>query len=314
MHGSEHCVAVANRRHEHSNSDEVVDIVEVAPANHHLLVDRVELLRAAGHLATHLGFSQVGLNRGNHLPDELLALGVALRDEILDLGVQLRLQHRERKVFELGLHRLDAEPVSERRIDLERLLSLALGGVGSDEAPGARVVKSVGELDHQHADVFRHCDDHLAHGLCLRRLAVLHLVEFGDAVDKHRDLFAELSGQLVERVVGVFDGVVQKRSGNRHRGNAEFCKNLCDRNRVGDVGLAAATFLAAVCPLSHGIGAFNHREVGFGPAAAHGTDQLIHRTRSTSAREDARHQTPQRNAVLRTCFVARHVRLLTYGD
>ena len=44
-----------------------------------------------------------------------------------------------------------------------------------------------------------HRDDHLADGLGLRGVAVLDLVELGDAVDQHRDLVAEVLAQRVER-------------------------------------------------------------------------------------------------------------------
>jgi hypothetical protein len=47
------------------------------------------------------------------------ALRRALLDEAVDLGVELRVQHREGQVLELALDRLDAEPVRQRRVDLE---------------------------------------------------------------------------------------------------------------------------------------------------------------------------------------------------
>jgi hypothetical protein len=53
-----------------------------------------------------------------------LAVGAALGDHRLDLGVLPRVQRLEREVLELPLHLVNAEPVRERCIDLERLLRL----------------------------------------------------------------------------------------------------------------------------------------------------------------------------------------------
>ena len=64
-----------------------------------------------------------------------------------------------------------------------------------DVAQGAHVVQPVGELDDQHPDVARHRHDHLADGLGLGGVAVLHLVELGDPVDEQRDLVAEVGAQ-----------------------------------------------------------------------------------------------------------------------
>ena len=58
------------------------------------------------------------------LGDVALAVGALLGDEALDLAVLARVQGREREVLELPLDRVDAEPVGERRVDLERLPGL----------------------------------------------------------------------------------------------------------------------------------------------------------------------------------------------
>ena len=95
------------------------------------------------------------------------------------------------------------------------------------------VVQPVGELDHQHPDVAGHRDDHLADGLGLRRLAVLDLVELGDAVDQRGDLLAEVAAQLVEGVVGVLDRVVQQRGDERRRGSCPARRGSWPRRADG---------------------------------------------------------------------------------
>ena len=58
-------------------------------------------------------------------------------------------------------------------------------------------MEAVAELDEQDADVLGHGHDHLADRLGLGGLAVLELVELGDAVDQQGDLVAEVGPQAV---------------------------------------------------------------------------------------------------------------------
>jgi hypothetical protein len=142
-------------------------------------------------------------------------------------------------------------------------------------------------------DVFRHRHDHLAHGLGLRAVAVLQLVEFGDTVDEHGDLFAELLAQGLELVVGVFDGVVQQRRGDGLRSDAQVGKDLRDGHGVRDVRLSAAALLPAVRELGSGVGALDERDVGFRVVQAHGLDEQVDRSCGLGPREDARNEAAQ---------------------
>ena len=112
------------------------------------------------------------------------------------------------------------------------------------EAHGAHVVQPVGQLDHQHPRVAGHRDDHLADGLGLGGVAELDLVQLGHAVDQVRDLLAELGAQLVQRVVGVLDGVVQQRGDQRGGVHAQLGQDRRHGQRVGDVRVAGLALLA----------------------------------------------------------------------
>ena len=207
------------------------------------------------------------------------------------------MQHGERQVLELELDRLDAEPVGQRRVDLERLLGLAGRRRLVDESPGAGVVEPVGELDDQHPDVLRHRDDHLAHGLGLRAVAVLQLVELGDPVDQHRDLVAEVLAHHVERVLGVLDGVVQQRRRDRPGPDAEVGQDLRDRDRVADVRLTALAELPGVRLLRGGVRALDEGDVALRMVGAHGLDEAIDRPGRLRPREDARQERAQGSGV-----------------
>ena len=132
--------------------------------------------------------------------DRGLAVGAPVGDHRLDLGVLARVQDLERAVLELPLDRVDAEPVRERRVDLERLLRLAHLRLLALVLDRAHVVEPVGELDQDDAHVLRHRDDHLAVVLGLRLLAGLEARpgQLRDALDELRDLVAELGADLLE--------------------------------------------------------------------------------------------------------------------
>ena len=159
------------------------------------------------------------------------------------------------------------EAVRERRVDLERLLRLALGALLRDVPPRPRVVEPVGELDDEHPDVPRHRDDHLAHRLGLRGLTVGHLVELGDTVDEHGDLVAEVTSQRLQAVCRVLHRVVQQGGRQRGRCHPELGEDRRHGQRVGDVVVAGAALLAVVCTLRHGIRPLDQREVGLGVGA-----------------------------------------------
>ncbi len=109
-------------------------------------------------------------------------------------------------------------------------------------------MEPVRKLDQQDADVTRHRDDHLADVLGLRELAraELELVELREAVDDVRDFVAELLFQRLQRDIGVLDGVVQERRGQRRRIEAKLGEDPRDRERVLDERLTRSPVLAFV--------------------------------------------------------------------
>lgn len=154
-------------------------------------------------------------------------------------------------------------------------------------------METVSELDQEHPDVFRHRDDHLADGLGLGALAVLDLVEFGDAVDEHRDLVAELGGEVGQRIPRVLDRVVEQCGRDRPRSEAELREDLRDRERVRDVRLAALALLALVLLLGDRVGPLDDREVTLGVIRAHRADQVVEVVDPGRAGEDAGNQPSQ---------------------
>ena len=101
--------------------------------------------------------------------------------------------------------------MSQRCVNLQRFACFSFGGAGIDESPRARVVQSVSQFDEDDPDVFRHRHHHLAHGFCLRVLAILQPIELGNPIDEESDFLTEIDSHPVQRVVGVLDRIVKQR-------------------------------------------------------------------------------------------------------
>ena len=233
---------------DHAHRGEVVDLVELAALAGHLVVDRVEVLRAAGDVDGDVDLLELAQQDVGRLRDVALAVGAPLGDHRLDLRVLARVQRLEGEVLELPLERVDAEPVRERRVDLERLARLLDLLLLAEVLDRAEVVEAVGELDEDDADVLGHRHDHLAVVLGLGLLAGLELDagQLRDAVDEHGDLVAELLAQRVELDAGVLDDVVEERGGDRLLVEAQAGADRGDADGMRDERLARAALLALV--------------------------------------------------------------------
>ena len=181
----------------------------------------------------------------------LLAVASALGHHRLDLRVLPRVEPLEREVLELPLDRVDAEPVRDRRIDVERLLRLLKLLLPAEVLDRPHVVQAVGELDEDDARILRHRDDHLAVVLDLRVLAARELDarQLRDALDEPRDLVAELALDVRDVASRVLDDVVEERCRQRLLVEMERREDLRRAPRVPDEVLARAAALPLVSPL-----------------------------------------------------------------
>ena len=118
------------------------------------------------------------------LGDVGLTFWRALCDEPFDLRVNGRIERLEGKILKLPLNGVHAEPMGKRGVYLQRFARLARGVLLTDILPCAGVVQAIGQFDKENANVLGHRDHHLANCLRLRGLAVLHLVQLGDAINE----------------------------------------------------------------------------------------------------------------------------------
>ncbi len=285
MDRPERRVAVTHGVDKDADTYQVIDLIEADVPGDHLLVHRVVVLGPPGDpRRLDLGLAQVGGHLLDDLLQEQVAPGGPLGDHPRDLVVPLGVQRGERQVLQLPLDGVHAEPVRERGEDLQRLACLPLLLLPRQVAQRAHVVQAVGELDHQHPDVAGHRDHHLAHGFRLGGLAVLDPVQLGNPVDQRRHVVTEAAAQLVQRVGGVFQGVMQQRGADGLGVHAEFGQDRGHRERMGDVGVAALALLVGVPLGGHLVGAVDEPDVRFGMSSANRLDQrLKHRVHPSSA-------------------------------
>ena len=226
-----------------THGEDVINILEVDLLAEHFVVDGGDGLGATGDFGLDAGAieglldgcDELGNHRGTFLFRllELLGDGEILRGVGVAHGI----------VLQLALDGVEAEAVGEGDIEV--------GGLGGDFelflgrhcVEGAHVVKPVGELDENHADVLRHGEKDLLEVLGLQGdvLVIDHeVLDFGEPVDDGGDGLAEELAHVVEGVVGVLHHVVEQ--GADHGGGAEVHLGAADHGHgdgVVDVGLAA---------------------------------------------------------------------------
>ena len=245
---ADRAVAVLHRVNDDPHGREVVDLVELTVLLGHLRVDRIEVLGPPGDLGVDAERIELARQLGAAGLDVVLALLALLVDQALDLLVLARVQRCEREVLELPLDRVDAEPMRDRRVDLQGLLGLVDLLLLGQRADRAHVVEAIGELDEDDPDVRGHRDHHLAVVLGLRLVAAREgdASELGDAVDQRGDLVAEALADLVERRARVLDGVVQQRGAQRLGVQAHARADLGHADRVDDELLTGLAPLVGV--------------------------------------------------------------------
>ena len=146
----------------------------------------------------------------------------------------------KRGIFEFTLHESDTQAVGEWRVYFECFESDAFAFVFFRVAVEcADVMQSVRQANHNDADVFGCGDKEFAQTLGMAfHTAIFEFAEFGDAVDKEENVFAELALHLFCCHVSIFDGVVKKSCGDGCRVHVHARQGFCRFKYVEKVGFA----------------------------------------------------------------------------
>ena len=121
---TQHIVTVVNRVHNHPHGVDVVNFVEGTALHIHLAVNTRNALDTAGDKGLHVEFQQTLLNPFLDASQELIALVFPQGQGVLNFLVGNRVENPQRDVLQLLLDRPDAEPVSQRRVDIHGFLGL----------------------------------------------------------------------------------------------------------------------------------------------------------------------------------------------
>lgn len=138
-------------------------------------------------------------------------------------------------------------------------------------------MQAVGELDQQHAHIFRDRQQQLAQVLRLLGLLgdEIELLQLGQALDQLAHFRTEQIVDLGPRRGRVLDGVVQQGDSDRRLIHVHFGEDGGDFERMREIGVAGSALLVAM--LLHGIdiGLVEQRLVDVRLVALDALDKLI---------------------------------------
>ena len=213
MDDAEHIVAVGHGIDDDAEGEQVEHLVHRFILRVHLAVNAVGVLHAAVDLQIrHVLLVEARFNLRLHAVHESLVLALLCLERLCDLLVAHGVEVFERQVLKLPLDALHTETVGDGGVDLHRFKRLLALLFRRLILHGAHVVRAVGKLDEDDADVLSHGHEHLAQvfHLLLFLAGVLHARQLGDALDKVGDGGGELLGDLGIGRVGVLDAVVHE--------------------------------------------------------------------------------------------------------
>ena len=229
-------IAVVLGVHDDAEGVKVVDIVEHPVLLKKLPVDAVYVLFPALHLAGDLfRFQDLGDAVLDRLEEVVVCLPAlqAVHDLLVSDGIQIP----EAAVLHLLLDPHDAQPVGDGRVDLHGLQGVFAPAAFAHSLQGPHVVEPVGKLDHDHADVARHGQEHLPQVLHLLLFlgGVLDVVELCQPVHQHGGLGAHLALQILQRQGRVLHGVVEQGRVDGFGVHGKVGHQLGHRQRMNDI-------------------------------------------------------------------------------
>ncbi|MNS61587.1 hypothetical protein D3C72_946190 [compost metagenome] len=252
-------VAGDHVRHDEPEAVDVGDLREAQVFFFHLAVDGIERFLAARDAQRHAGGGEGRLDLFLHLLDQVASSSTGLGDGLGQRGVAPGLEVAERQVLQFAVGLVQAQPVRDGGVDLERFARDAGPLFARRIGQRAHVVRAVGQLDQDDAHVARHGQQHLAEGLGLVLFARvgLQLVELGEPVDQLGNRGAEALDELRLGDTAVLDGIVQQRGHERLGVELPFGALRRHGDGVGDVRLAAVAQLPEVGLVGEAVGPAN---------------------------------------------------------
>ena len=243
-----------------------------------LLMDAEQTLDAAVDVEDgHLRFGQLGGDRVFQILDEPFRRAAPRLHVLPERLVRLRLEILERQLLQLVLDLAHPEPVRDRRVDVARLLRDLHAAIFGKMVECPHVVKAIGELHEDDADVVHHREQHLPEilGLPLFARRERNRADLGDAFDDVRDLGTEQLLDPLDRGQRVLDDVVQQPGGDGNGVELHVGEEVGHGQRMNQVGLAGVAHLAAVLEGREDVRAPQQLDVGVGAVGANLLEKIF---------------------------------------
>ena len=221
-HAREGRIAGGSIWHDHSHRPDIQHLIKIELLTAHFFDDAVNMLGATLHLRLDAVRSQILLQRlaqSLHPSFALRALFIQLPGNRF---VGFRLQKSKRQILHLPFNLPDAQSVGQRGKHMQRLGSNPLRRSGFDGCKIAQSLQTRGQAKHDHAQIAREGQQHLANVLGLvcsarthlrgqasgSRLA-LHLDQARGFHGQGRIAFAKCLGDDLLRLVQMLPGIHQ---------------------------------------------------------------------------------------------------------
>ena len=244
---AEDVVAVGFGVHDDAQGVKIVNIVEDPVLLEQLPVDAVYVLFPAFHLAgDSFGLQDLGdavLDRG-----EKVVVGFPALQTVQDLLIPDGIQIAEAAVLHLVLDPHDAQTVGDGSVDLHGLQSVFTSPAFAHPLQGADVVEPVGQLDHDHAYVPRHGQEHLPEvfHFLLFLGGILDVVELCQPVHQHGGPGSHFALQILQGQGRILHRIVKQSRVDGLGVHGHVRHQLGHGQRMHDIGLAGFPLLVAV--------------------------------------------------------------------
>ena len=227
----------------------VIDLFEGDVLRLHLCPDAVGLFEACLYLIFDARFVEALADWSRELVEDGGQVLPSVLELPFDCLVFLRVFVLEAEVLELFLYLVQAEPVCQRSVDVERLARYLILLSGELAAQGAHVVQSVRYLYQYDSYVLAHREEQLLERLSLHRRFVAEDAAryLGQSIDNLRYLRPEDVGNVLYRVVRILYHIVQERRADTGAAQADvLARNLRHGDGMHDVWLAGKSSDALV--------------------------------------------------------------------
>ena len=185
----------------------------------HLVPYRIDRLYSLLHLILIALFVQSLFYRVDKTSEEIVSLLRARQQSILYIAVNLRILIFKSEFLEFRLYSKQSKPMSERRIQVQRLASDFQLFVLRHRRQRPHVMKTVRYLYHYHPNILGYSKKQFPEVLSLRRgMSTEHASRnLRESVNNLSDSLAEDILQILHRIVGILDHIVQQRRAYRSR-------------------------------------------------------------------------------------------------